>query len=225
MKTLKQHWLDRYQGAATEKLSWFQSQPQPSLNWIRANATLNSAVIDIGAGASVLVDHLLEENYTDISLLDLAGAALQISRQRLGLKAERVIWLTADITQWQPSRTYSLWHDRAVFHFLTSVEDREAYKRALLAGLEIGGTLIMATFALGGPQKCSGLPIVQYDAEKLQAELGDQFELLESLQEQHPTPTGNSQLFNWCLFRRIYSRVKSPNRACPTDKPMPILHI
>lgn len=202
MKALKQHWGDRYRGTYTEKLTWFQSRPQPSLNWVKANCTRESAVIDVGAGASVLVDHLLEENYTDISLLDLAEPALQISRQRLGYKAKRVTWLTADITQWQPARKYSLWHDRAVFHFLISAEDREAYKHALLTGLKVGGTLIMATFALGGPDKCSGLPVVQYDAEKLQAELGNQFELLKTLQEQHPTPAGNSQLFNWCLFKR-----------------------
>lgn len=203
MDTLKQHWDNRYGETPTEKLTWFQSQPQPSLDWIKANCPHGSAVIDIGAGASVLVDHLLEAEYTDVSLLDLAEPALQISRQRLGGKAKQVSWLTADITEWLPTRKYSLWHDRAVFHFLIDAADRTAYKQALLTALPVRGMLIMATFAIGGPEKCSGLPIVQYSADSLPTELGPQFKLLETQQEQHPTPAGNSQLFNWFLFKRV----------------------
>ncbi len=203
MDTLKQHWDNRYGATLAEKLTWFQSRPQPSLNWVRANCPRRAGLIDIGAGASVLVDHLLDDAYSDISLLDLAEPALQITRQRLGNKAKRVTWLTADITRWQPARKYSLWHDRAVFHFLTKTADRAAYKQALSAGLPVGGTLIMGTFAIGGPDKCSGLPIVQYSPASLKAELGDQFELLESKEQVHSTPAGSSQLFNWCLFRRI----------------------
>jgi len=198
----QQHWEERYQGTKPEKLTWYQPRPVQSLQWITANCTPDQPLIDIGAGASTLADHLLDAGYGDITLLDLSAQSLRESRDRLGACADQLKWISADITRWLPTKEYALWHDRAVFHFLTDAADRAAYKLALLAGLPAGGTLIMATFAVDGPEKCSGLPIVQYSAESLQAELGPQFELLESLQEQHPTPAGNSQLFNWCLFRR-----------------------
>jgi len=199
----KQHWENRYQGTSTDKLTWFQTKPELSLRWIKANCKPEQALIDIGAGASTLVDYLLADGYCNISLLDLAESSLQASRDRLEAEANRVHWLVADITAWQPPALYHLWHDRAVFHFLTKASDRAAYKAALLKGLEVGGSLIMATFAPNGPEKCSGLPIVQYSPESLQQELGDGFELQQHLFENHPTPAGNCQLFNWCLFKRI----------------------
>ncbi|MBE9547919.1 MAG: class I SAM-dependent methyltransferase [Proteobacteria bacterium] len=198
----QQHWEERYRGTEPEKLTWYQAHPEQSLRWITANCKPEQALIDIGAGASTLVDHLLELGYGDITLLDLSAQSLQESRARLGSRADQLQLITADITNWLPIKEYVLWHDRAVFHFLTDATDRAAYKKSLLAGLPVGGILIMATFAISGPEKCSGLPIVQYSAESLQVELGPQFKLLETLQEQHPTPAGNSQLFNWCLFRR-----------------------
>ncbi len=201
MSKIKQHWEKRYVGTEPEKLTWYQPRPEQSLNWIMANSTPEQAVLDVGAGASTLTDHLLDAGYSNITLLDLSEESLQESRRRLAQRADQVQWIPADITQWQPTQQYALWHDRAVFHFLTEAKDRAAYKQALHAALQKDGILIMATFAIGGPEKCSGLPIVQYDAESLLAELGQGFELLDNLLEQHPTPAGNNQLFNWCLFR------------------------
>ena len=197
----KQHWENRYTGTEPNNLTWYQPKPNQSLQWIHQYCQPQQALIDVGAGASTLTDHLLEDGYTNITLLDLSEQSLQQSRSRLGNKANKVKWITADITSWQPSQKYALWHDRAVFHFLTEAGDRTTYKQALAAGLQANGILIMATFAIGGPKKCSGLPIVQYNAKTLQTELGDQFQLLQSTQENHPTPAGNEQLFSWCVLR------------------------
>ncbi len=197
----KQHWEKRYSDTDTDKLTWYQPRPVQSLKWIHQYCDQSQALIDVGAGASTLTDHLLEDGYTNITLLDLSEKSLEESRVRLGSKASAVKWIAADITNWQAQQKYALWHDRAVFHFLTEAEDRAAYKQALASALEDNSILIMATFAIGGPEKCSGLPIVQYDAKTLQAELGKQFQLLEHSQEDHPTPAGNSQAFNWCVFK------------------------
>ena len=199
----QQHWEDRYKGTKPEKLTWYQPRPVQSLQWITANCAHDQALIDIGAGASTLADHLLDAGFNDITLLDLSAQSLCESRNRLGARAHQLKWITADISNWMPGRKYVLWHDRAVFHFLTEARHRTAYKQALLAALPADGILVMATFAIGGPEKCSGLPIVQYSATSLQAELGPHFELLETRQEQHPTPAGNSQLFSWCLLQKV----------------------
>ncbi len=197
----KQHWENRYSGTDADKLTWYQPRPAQSLQWIHQYCDPDQALIDIGAGASTLTDHLLEDGYNNITLLDLSEHSLAESRARLGSNADTVNWITADITNWQAQQKYALWHDRAVFHFLTEAEDRRAYKQALASALQENGILIMATFAIGDPEKCSGLPIVQYNADSLQAELGEQFLLLNHTEEDHPTPAGNSQLFNWCVFR------------------------
>ncbi len=199
----RQHWENRYSSTKADKLTWYQPKPEQSINWIHRHCAKDQALIDVGAGASTLTDHLLEDGYNNITLLDLSEQSLEESRARLGSKAAAVKWIAADITNWQPTEKYDLWHDRAVFHFLTETTDRAAYMQSLATGLKTGGILIMATFAIGGPEKCSGLPIVQYDADKLQTELGSKFLLLESIQENHPTPAGNNQLFNWCVFQHV----------------------
>jgi trans-aconitate methyltransferase len=138
----------------------------------------------------------------EVTVLDIADAALEVSRRRLGAAARMVDWQVADITTWRPARRYDLWHDRAVFHFLTAEADRAAYKAALRTGLKAGGWLVMATFAEDGPEKCSGLAVQRYSAESLQAELGSGFELKRHERESHLTPWGSAQMFTWTLFRR-----------------------
>lgn len=202
--TLKRqdHWSRVYEEKAPSSVSWYQAEPEPSLRALdRFGARPSSSFIDIGGGASNLVDALLGRGWRDVTVLDIAAPALEAARARLGPEAEKVHWEVADITEWQPSRRYDVWHDRAVFHFLTAPEQREAYRRALLAGVSPGGLVIMATFALDGPERCSGLPVRRYDPAGLAAELGAAFRLIEGWREEHVTPWGSRQSFNWCAFR------------------------
>jgi SAM-dependent methyltransferase len=200
----KSHWDGVYAQKAEDAVSWFQGSPGLSLSLI-AYAGLAEAdpIIDVGGGTSRLVDRLLAAGHQDVTVLDIAAAALQKSRERLGPKAERVRWLAADITRWRPTRRHALWHDRAVFHFLTQPVDRLAYRRALAAGLAAGGTLIIASFALDGPERCSSLPVQRYSPESLAAELGPGFRLLDSRAEDHLTPAGKSQRFQYSVFRSV----------------------
>lgn len=198
-----EHWTRVYQKKSASAVSWYQAEPEPSLRaLVRFGAQPSSALIDIGGGASNLVDALLRRGWRDITVLDIAEAALAATKERIGTNAKKVHWEVADITEWQPSRRYEVWHDRAVFHFLIGSEQREAYRRALLAGLAEGGLLIMATFALDGPERCSGLPVQRYDPSSLTKELGPGFGLLDGWREEHVTPSGSTQRFNWCAFRR-----------------------
>lgn len=198
----RQHWQQVYTERAPSAVSWFQAEPALSLELIR-NCRLAPAapLIDVGGGASVLVDRLLREGHTAITVLDVAGAALAVSRHRLGPAAAQVEWIEADVTAFQPPRSYALWHDRAVFHFLTAAADRMNYVRALKRALSPGGFVILATFAVGGPDRCSGLPVAQYDAAKLLAALGAGFRLLEERSEHHLTPARKTQAFAW--FRLV----------------------
>ncbi|OYX67333.1 MAG: SAM-dependent methyltransferase [Sphingomonadales bacterium 32-64-17] len=198
------HWISVYEDKAPDAVSWYQAEPEPSLMALkRLERASSSSIIDVGGGASNLVDALLEQGWDDITVLDIVAPALEVAKLRLGAKAAKVHWQVADITNWQPPRKYDVWHDRAVFHFLTEAEQREAYREALYIGLSKGGLVIMATFALDGPQKCSGLPVQRYDADGLARELGPQFRLIESWREKHVTPWGSGQEFNWCAFRLI----------------------
>ena len=199
----KSHWESIYGSRPPEALSWHQADPALSLRLIRqALPELEAPLIDIGGGASRLVDGLLEAGYRDLTVLDVSATALGLARLRLGQQAAAIAWVEADVTRFQPQRRYRLWHDRAVFHFLTEAEDRRRYVAALDAALEPGGQLIIASFAIGGPERCSGLEIVQYDAPKLSAELGDAFELLEQQDVLHRTPTGAEQAFSFFRLRR-----------------------
>lgn len=198
----KDHWQSIYRDRSPSEVSWYQGEPTLSMELIRSCGLRKDApLIDVGGGASVLVDRLVLAGFTELSVLDISGLALSRARERLGDAADRVTWIEADITQFTPPRHYALWHDRAVFHFLTDSADRESYIAALNAGLSAGGHLIIAAFAIGGPEQCSGLPIVQYDAAKLQAELGAGFRLLETRQEAHITPAGKTQQFGY--FRLV----------------------
>lgn len=199
----KDHWEHVYRDKSPLEVSWFQKKPVLSLELIKhTGIDKNAAVIDIGGGASTLVDYLLSEAYTNISVLDISSIALQHAQQRLGNRANSVYWIVADITSFKTPAKYMLWHDRAVFHFLTERADRQAYVSVLRDSLRPGGHVIIAAFGIGGPVKCSGLDIVQYDADKLKEELGEGFALVEEVSEIHHTPDAREQLFGY--FRFVY---------------------
>ena len=200
----KTHWENVYTNKGENEVSWFQDNPAPSLALIaETGAAPNSAIIDIGGGASRLVDHLIDQGFVDVTVLDLSAAALDAAKARLGERASRAHWLVADATTWAPSHTYDIWHDRAAFHFLTEERDRAGYIARLKQGLRIGGHAIIATFALDGPEKCSGLPVTRYDAAGLAETLGPDFNLLQSRRNDHATPWGSQQRFQFSVFERV----------------------
>ena len=165
-------------------------------------ATPRSAVIDIGGGASRFVDALVEMGFQAVTVLDLSEAAIAVAKARLGSRANKVKWVVADVTTWVPQQVYDLWHDRAAFHFLTEKHDRTSYVAHLSKAVKPGGHAIIATFAPDGPERCSGLPVVRYDAESLGWVLGDAFELIETRRHQHMTPRGSEQRYQFSVFRR-----------------------
>ena len=190
------HWERLYQGKNAAELSWFESTPRRSLQSIRdTGVSLNAPILDVGGGASLLVDELLQLGYTNVTVLDLAPAALAQSKDRLGPAAERVTWIATDVTTFRPLRRYAVWHDRAVLHFLASKLEQESYVEALRNALAPGGHVILATFGPGGPTRCSGLPVQRHSVETLSALLGPEFELRSSTFEDHLTPTRVAQRF------------------------------
>jgi SAM-dependent methyltransferase len=204
MTDKQQHWETVYQTKAADAVSWYRPHLDTSLALIeRAAPDRNAAVLDVGGGASTLVDDLIARGYRDLSVLDISAAALNVARERLGETANAVTWLAADLLDapLQEAR-YDLWHDRAVFHFLTEAEQRVRYLRQLARALKSGGHAILATFGPQGPLKCSGLDTVRYDAGELARELGDGFTLIDSTMEFHATPFGTTQPFLYALFRR-----------------------
>jgi 2-polyprenyl-3-methyl-5-hydroxy-6-metoxy-1,4-benzoquinol methylase len=197
------HWQNVYATKAEKEVSWFQENPTPSLDLIAATGIRRDAhIIDVGGGASRLVDSLLERGFHRIAILDLSANALGEAKKRLGRRADAVDWIAADVTTWEPSSTYDLWHDRAAFHFLTEAADRDAYVVRLKKAVRAGGNVIIATFALDGPERCSGLPIVRYDPEAVASALGPEFDLVESRRHDHITPGGNTQRFQFSRFFR-----------------------
>ena len=203
MKPTKDHWKDIYNKKTPNELSWFQKQPTKSLEFIEASGlNKDASIIDVGGGESTLVDYLLDEGYRNISVLDISSEALEYDKKRLGERASQIEWLETDVRTFQPKRMYKLWHDRAVFHFLTLEKDRQSYLQTLTKALSPGGTLIIASFTIGGPKKCSNLEVVQYDAESLSLFLGKSFELKETETESHQTPWNTEQNFIYCRFQR-----------------------
>jgi SAM-dependent methyltransferase len=200
----KGHWETVYQRKTFAETSWHQPVPQPSLSMITgAGLERNTPILDIGGGASLLADHLIELGYIDLTILDVSGAALKQASLRLGEDARAVHWVETDVTQFKPGRSYGLWHDRAAFHFLTDDNDRKAYLEVLNRALAVQGQVIIATFSPQGPRKCSGLDVVQYDREKMEGVLGPDFILLEQQKDQHVTPGGSEQWFNYFRFQKI----------------------
>jgi ubiquinone/menaquinone biosynthesis C-methylase UbiE len=202
--TTQAHWQQVHAAKPADTVSWFQSEPTPSLAMITATGLgPEAAVIDVGGGASCLVDRLLDRGIRRITVLDVSNEALDIARARLGDRAGLVAWQVADITAWTPPpAAFDLWHDRAVLHFLVRGVDRRAYVRAMSRGLKPGGYAILAPFSLTGPERCSGLLVQRYSPEILRALVGPGFELIEARPETHRTPGGAAQDFVWCLFRK-----------------------
>jgi hypothetical protein len=200
----REHWRQVYEAKKPGEVSWYQAEPLPSLEALdRIAASPPMSLVDVGAGASTFVDALLDRGWGDITLVDIAEPALEATRLRLGDRAAKVSWEVIDVRYWRPGRAFDIWHDRAVFHFLTGAGERALYKRALLEGTQAGGHVIIATFALDGPEMCSGLPVQRYDADSLAAELGEKFELTDAWNETHVTPWGAEQRFQWGVFRRL----------------------
>jgi 2-polyprenyl-3-methyl-5-hydroxy-6-metoxy-1,4-benzoquinol methylase len=199
----KQHWDKVYASKGEKRVSWFQEHALTSLELIRRTAVPKDArIIDVGGGASTLVDDLLAEGYRNVTILDLSAEALQTAKRRLGGDGARVGWIEADVTETVlPARHYDVWHDRAVFHFLTDPGARRKYVEAVLRSVKPGGHVIVATFGPQGPLQCSGLPIVRYSPESLHDEFGGQFLLVEHKEESHVTPAGAVQQFIYCYCR------------------------
>lgn len=199
----KSHWTGIYERKADNEVSWFQTSPKQSLDWILPGADpAATAIIDIGGGASRLADEMLDRGFADVTVLDIADSALAQSRKRLGERADRVRWVVADITAWSPFRQYDVWHDRAVFHFLVAPSDRTAYLAALNQATKPGSRVMIATFNLDGPERCSGLPVQRYSPQTLSEVLDGDYSLIQSTTEEHHTPAGSTQRFQYSLFQR-----------------------
>jgi trans-aconitate methyltransferase len=199
----KDHWETVYTTKEETGVSWFQDSPSPSLELIeQLGPAKDASIIDIGGGASRLVDALLERGFRRLAVLDISQAALDLVCLRLGRRASEVQWIVEDVTAWEPSRRFDIWHDRAAFHFLVDASDRAAYVARLKVALRPGGYAIIATFAPDGPEKCSGLPVFRTDEKGLAKELGDAFTLVESRRHDHATPSNSSQRFQFSVFQR-----------------------
>jgi len=200
----KTHWDNLYASKKPTEVSWHQTHLEKSLELIRATGVNEFArIIDVGGGASTLVDDLLATGFRNVTVLDIASAAIRNARARLGKRADDVTWLEADITRVDlPAHHYDLWHDRAVFHFLTDADDRRRYLEAVNHTVKSGGHVIVATFGPHGPRQCSGLDIVRYAPESLQREFGADYRLVQTLTEDHVTPAGKHQEFIYCYCRK-----------------------
>jgi ubiquinone/menaquinone biosynthesis C-methylase UbiE len=205
----KSHWQAVYQKKRPDALSWFQPTAQTSLKLIqRVVSDLSAPILDVGGGASVLVDDLLRAGYQAVTVLDIAGSALLAAQCRLGPAAAHAHWLEANVlTVSLPEAHVAVWHDRAVFHFLTTPSDRQTYIAQVRRAVKPGGHVIVATFAEDGPPRCSGLDVVRYSADELHDEFGPDFRLLASEREEHHTPDGVTQQFIYCLCR-LENRVR-----------------
>lgn len=201
----KTHWETVYQTKSDREVSWFSEHLDNSLRMIlNTKARKEAAIINVGGGSSTLADDLLEKGFADVSVLDISRAAMKKSRERLGSRAEQIKWIEADITEVSlPENHYDIWHDRAVFHFLTAPEDRKKYVELVMRSLQVGGHIIVASFGENGPQKCSGLDVMQYSPEAMRDEFGDEFKLVKSFHETHKTPFGTTQEFVYCYCRKL----------------------
>lgn len=199
----KMHWEKVYSTKAPNEVSWYQPHLETSLALISRAAGANSAsIIDVGGGESTLVDDLLARSYQTITILDISQTAIDVTKERLKELADRVQWIVGDVTRLKlPRGTYDVWHDRAVFHFLTGTEERQAYVRQVAHAVRPGGHVIVSTFGPEGPTRCSGLEVARYDADALHEQFGARFRLLDSTKELHQTPFGTTQQFLYCYCR------------------------
>ena len=200
----KQHWNHVFQTKAEQDVSWFESLPETSLQLLEAaGLSADTCVLDVGGGDSRLVDHLAARGMSCLAVLDVSGAALARARSRLGAQATIPTWLEVDVAGEWTLKPMDIWHDRAVFHFLTAPADRARYRERLLGTLKPGGNAIIATFALDGPEKCSGLPVQRYSPRTLAAELGERFAIVDSASHVHTTPWGSAQSFQYSRLERL----------------------
>jgi SAM-dependent methyltransferase len=198
----QEHWQGVYSVKAETEVSWFQESPEPSLGLIlEAAPSRSAAIVDIGGGASRLAETLIGKGFETVSVLDLSAAALDAARSRM-TDPDRVRWIVADATQWQPDRPYHVWHDRAALHFLTDPTDQTRYAERVRQALAPGGVAVIGTFAPDGPEKCSGLPVYRHDSASLAKLLGAGFSLMKSLRHDHVTPWGSMQKFQFSIFRK-----------------------
>ena len=195
-----EHWDSRYADIGDTAVSWFQPIPQVSLDLISSISGPVDSVVDVGGGASRLVDHLLAKGYHDLTVVDLSQESLGASRARVGQAP--VHWVQTDIRDWQPDRTFHVWHDRAAYHFLTDVQDQQRYWTLVRESLPVGGHVVVATFADDGPEMCSGLPVQRYSEQDLAAAMGESFTPVATQREEHVTPSGGTQSFVWVVARR-----------------------
>lgn len=207
-----EHWDDRYRTIGSTQVSWYQPRPQTSIRLIRTlvGAPADAAIVDVGGGASTLVDELVADGYRDVTVVDISAQALLESSVRLASEASdpqlghaTVHWIQADVREWEPEAIYEVWHDRAVYHFLVEPVDQRKYWNIVRDHLRVGGHVVMATFAEDGPTMCSGLPVQRYSASELQDAMGEGFALVASEREVHRTPSGGEQVFTWVVARRI----------------------
>lgn len=201
----KAHWQQIWSTKAVDKVSWFQDNPALSLGLITTTGLRRDAgIVDVGGGLSALAGELIIRGHSNVAVLDIAEAALVLAHERMGTLGDDVAWICADVLQWRPvPGLFELWHDRAVFHFLTTASEQQVYVKVMKAALVPGGWAIIATFAPDGPETCSGLPVQSHDATSLSTVLGPDFALDREIAEDHLTPSGQIQKFRWCLFRRL----------------------
>ena len=197
----KNHWERVYQKLSPTEVGWYQAYPEISLNLIQhTGAGTDSSIIDVGGGTSSLSRHLLEGGFKRITVLDISGNSIEKAKSLLGKKSDSIHWIEADVTKYGFTEQYDVWHDRAVFHFLTKAEERKGYLNSLNQALKLNGYIILSTFGLNGPKKCSGLSVVRYSPETLHNELGNNFDLVQNFAENHVTPSGANQNFIYCRF-------------------------
>lgn len=201
----KRHWQVVYERKPADEVSWYRPHLDRSLEFIRSSGLARDArIVDVGGGASTLVDDLIADGFQNIAVIDLADAALQIARERLGDRAEPIDWIVGDVTTpLLPDASVDFWHDRAVFHFLVENQARAAYIDQVVRCVKPGGKVLVATFGLDGPEMCSGLPVTRYDSAGVHAVFGDVFDKLGEASEHHETPSGNVQSFVYCFCRRV----------------------
>lgn len=199
--TNKNHWENVYETKNPDEVSWTQKKPRTSLDFIRSfGLSKDAKIIDIGGGDSNLVDFLLEEGYKNITILDISAKALDKAKERLGEKSKKITWIVTDITEFQPTETYDIWHDRAAFHFLTTPE--QIFKYVEITKKAVSKFMILGTFSKNGPKKCSGLDITQYDEESMNSQFAENFEKIKCITEDHTTPFETTQNFVFCSFRK-----------------------
>jgi SAM-dependent methyltransferase len=197
----KNHWERVYQKHSPTEVGWYQANPERSLKLIKnTGAGTDSSIIDVGGGTSTLSKHLLDKGYKKLTVFDISGNSIERAKSQIGEKSREIKWIEADVTKYSFMEQFDIWHDRAVFHFLTKAEDRKAYIDSLNQALKLNGHLIIATFGMDAPPTCSWLPVVRYTPETLHNELGDNFNLVEVFEEDHMTPSGTKQVFIYCRF-------------------------